>query len=53
MPIHCIDFTIPSEEKIHHDLVALVDKMFELHKASFDSEKGLHPAPDCGNGEED
>jgi adenine-specific DNA-methyltransferase len=43
LPIRAIDFTKPGEKKMHDDLVALVDKMLDLHKqlgkASFDSEK--------------
>ncbi len=43
LPIRTIDFHNPIEKKMHDDLVALVDKMLDLHKqlvkASFDSEK--------------
>jgi methylase of polypeptide subunit release factors len=43
LPVHPINFTKPEEKKIHDELVALADKMLELHKqfskASFDSEK--------------
>ncbi len=43
LPFHTIDFTKPEEKKMHDDLVALVDKMLELHKqlqkTSFESEK--------------
>jgi len=31
-PVRTIDFTKPEEKKMHDDLVALVDKMLELHK---------------------
>ncbi len=43
LPICTIDFTNPAEKQMHDSLVALVDKMLELHKqlqkANFDSEK--------------
>ena len=32
LPIRCIDFRNPTENKIHDDLVAQVDKMLELNK---------------------
>jgi hypothetical protein len=43
LPIRTIDFAKPEEKKQHDDLVALVDKMLDLHKqlmkSNFDSEK--------------
>lgn len=43
LPIRTIDFTNPEEKQVHDSLVALVDKMLELHKqlnkVTFDSEK--------------
>jgi hypothetical protein len=43
LPIRTIDFSNPTEKKMHADLVALVDKMLDLHKqlakSNFDSEK--------------
>jgi hypothetical protein len=42
-PIRAIDLTNPAEKQMHDELVALVDKMLELHKqlnkVSFESEK--------------
>jgi hypothetical protein len=42
-PVRSIDFGNPSDERHHDDLVALVEKMLELHeevaKSNFDSEK--------------
>ena len=32
LPIRTIDFSNPKEKKMHDDLVAMVDKMLELHK---------------------
>lgn len=43
LPIRAIDFAKPEEKERHDDLVALVDKMLDLHKqlakGNFDSEK--------------
>ncbi len=43
LPIRTINLNNPTEKRMHDDLVALVDKMLELHKqlnkANFDSEK--------------
>jgi type I restriction-modification system DNA methylase subunit len=43
LPIRTIDFTNPTEKQMHDELVALVERMLELHKqlkkASFASEK--------------
>lgn len=34
LPIHTIDFTNPSEKKLHDDLVSLVDVMLDLNKTN-------------------
>jgi hypothetical protein len=43
LPVRRVDFQNPSEKKQHNDLVALVEKMLDLHKqianSNFDSEK--------------